>query len=102
MTTKCQQLSLKDVYTDCQDMFLDQDPTFFQLLEQHIDIDEFIPPSFITAFYLRLGRNRDYPLTGSFSPHTTENISHPHRFTAYHTSINLQGAPEFLRFFQSA
>ena len=67
MTTKCQQLSLKDVYADCQDMFLDHDPSFFQLLEQYIDIDEFIPPSFVTAFYLRLGRNRDYPLTGFLS-----------------------------------
>jgi len=64
MTTKYEQLTLKDLYTDCQDMFFDQAPTFFQLLEQHIDIDEFIPPSFFTAFYQKLGRNREYPLTG--------------------------------------
>lgn len=48
-------------------MFLDQAPSFFQLLEQHIDLDEFIPDSFHTAFYQKLGRNRNYPLNGFLS-----------------------------------
>lgn len=64
MTTKGRQLSLKDVYSHCQDMFLDRAPTFFQLLEQYVDLDDFIPPAFYSAFYQKLGRNRDYPLTG--------------------------------------
>ena len=64
MATKYQQLSMKDVYTDCQDMFLDQAPTFFQLLEEHVNLDEFIPSNFYNAFYQKLGRKRDYPLTG--------------------------------------
>ena len=67
MTSKSRQLSLKDVYTECQDMFLDQAPTFFQLLTQNIDIDEFIPSAFHNAFYQRIGRNRDYTLTGFIS-----------------------------------
>ena len=64
MSLKIRQLSLKDIYVECQEMFLEQSPSFFQLLEQHIDIDEFIPPAFYSAFYQKLGRNRDYPLSG--------------------------------------
>lgn len=69
MSIKNRQLSLKDVYTDCQEMFLDfeQAPTFFQLLEQHVDIAEFIPSTFYNAFYQRLGRKRDYELSGFLS-----------------------------------
>jgi len=64
MAIKYQQLSLKDVYADCQDMFLDQAPTFFQLLEEHVNLNEFIPSNFYNTFYQKLGRKRDYPLTG--------------------------------------
>ena len=67
MTIKCNQLSLKDIYADCQDLFLDQVPSFFQLLEQQIDLKEFVPSTFINAFYQKLGRNRTYPLTGFLS-----------------------------------
>jgi len=54
-------------FADCQDAFYDDVPSFFQLLEEHIDLNEFIPPAFNYAFYLDLGRNRDYPLTGFLS-----------------------------------
>jgi len=66
MAKKYNQLSLKDVYVDCQEMFtnLEQAPTFFQLLEQYIDIREFIPSTFYSAFYQTLGRKRDYELSG--------------------------------------
>ena len=67
MTAKYQQTSLKDIYSDCQDLFLDQAPTFFQLLEEHIDLSEFIPNTFYSAFYQKLGRNRVYPLLGFLS-----------------------------------
>ena len=64
MSTKYHQLSMGDVYGDCQDMFLEQAPKFFQLLETHVNLNEFIPSNFHNAFYQRLGRKRDYPLTG--------------------------------------
>jgi hypothetical protein len=64
MLNKHQQISLKDVFDDCQDFFIDKPTTFFQLMEQTIDFDEFIPGSFYNAFHQKLGRNRDYPLTG--------------------------------------
>lgn len=58
------QLSLKDTFSDCQDMFLDDAPSFFQLLDEHFDIREFIPSVFTNAFYQHLGRKRLYPLSG--------------------------------------
>lgn len=61
MTTKYHQLSLKDTFSDCQDMFLDDAPSFFQILEEHFDIRKFIPSGFTNAFYQHLGRKRLYP-----------------------------------------
>ena len=66
MTLK-QQLSLKDIFADCQHLFIEQAPTFFQLLEEHVNIGDFIPPTFYNAFHQKLGRKRDYPLTGFLS-----------------------------------
>ena len=64
MAAKNRQLSLRDIYENCQDMFADQSPHFFQLLDEYIDLEEFIPSSFYLAFHQKLGRNRDYPLAG--------------------------------------
>lgn len=35
-----EQLSLADIYPDCQDKFENDKPKFLSLLESHIDIDE--------------------------------------------------------------
>ena len=67
MSKKFKQLSLKDIFDDCQDFFTDNPTSFFQLMEQHIDLDDFIPNSFYPAFHLKLGRNRTYPLYGFLS-----------------------------------
>lgn len=67
MAIKYHQISLKETFSDCRDMFTDDTPSFFQLLEQHFDISQFIPPSFYNAFYKTLGRKRSYPLTGFLS-----------------------------------
>ena len=61
------QLSLKDTFSDCKDMFIYDVPSFFQLLEQHFDISLFIPLTFYHAFYQHLGSKRDYPLTAFLS-----------------------------------
>lgn len=63
MAAKYLQLSFKDIFSECQDMSIDDTPSFFQLLEGHYDIHEFIPSVFTNAFYQRLGRNRTYPLS---------------------------------------
>jgi transposase len=56
------QLSLPDIFTDCQNKFENDKPAFLSLLETHIDIDEFIPISFRNHFYASTGRTRKYPL----------------------------------------
>lgn len=56
------QLSLADIFSDCQEKFENDKPAFLSLLETHIDIDEFIPISFRNHFYARAGRTRKYPL----------------------------------------
>ena len=40
------QLSLADIFSDCQNKFDNDKPSFLSLLETHIDINEFIPISF--------------------------------------------------------
>lgn len=64
MSTKYYQLSLKDTFSDCQDMFIDDSHSFFNLMDEFMDLNDFIPDSFSQAFYRSLGRNRVYPLTG--------------------------------------
>ena len=56
------QLSLADIYSDCQNKFENDKPEFLTLLETHIDIDEIIPISFKKHFYASTGRTRKYPL----------------------------------------
>ncbi len=50
MATIYSQLSLADIYKDCQDLFLSDKPAFFSLLENYIDFEEFIPPLFTMPF----------------------------------------------------
>lgn len=47
---------------------MDDVPSFFQLLDEHFDIAEFIPSVFTNAFYQQLGRKRIYPLTRQGPP----------------------------------
>ena len=57
------QLSLADIFEDCKDIFESDKPQFLTLLENHIDLDEFISISFYNHYYAATGRNRKYPLT---------------------------------------
>ena len=56
------QLSLADIFTDCQNKLENDKPAFLSLLENHIDLDEMIPVSFRNHFYASTGRTRKYPL----------------------------------------
>ena len=56
------QLSVADIFEDCQNIFEDDKPQFLSLLEQHIDLDEIIPVTFYNHFYASTGRTRKYPL----------------------------------------
>ena len=56
------QLSLADIFTDCQEIYESDKPQFLSLLQQHIDLDEIVPASFRKHFYASTGRSRKYPL----------------------------------------
>lgn len=56
------QLSVADIFGDCQTIFEEDKPRFLSLLEQHIDLDEIIPITFRNHFYASTGRTRKYPL----------------------------------------
>ena len=56
------QLSLADIFSDCQEKFENDKPAFLSLLETHIDMDEIIPISFRNHFYASTGRTRKYSL----------------------------------------
>jgi len=58
------QLSLADIFSDCQNIFEEDKPKFLSLLEEHINLNEFIPVSFQRRFYKGVGRTRKYPLHG--------------------------------------
>jgi hypothetical protein len=67
MTTKYHQVSLKETFSECQDMFVNDVPSFFHLLETHMDLNDFIPLEFYNAFYQNIGRKRTFPLSGFLS-----------------------------------
>lgn len=58
----CNQLSLADIFSDCQDIYASDKPAFLSLLQSNIDLDEIIPDSFRNHFYASTGRTRKYPL----------------------------------------
>lgn len=57
------QLTLADIFEDCQEIFESDKPQFLSLLENHIDLDSIIPVSFYQHYYASTGRHRKYPLT---------------------------------------
>lgn len=56
------QLSLADIFTDCQNIFNEDKPAFLSLLESHINLDEIVPVSFSNHYYASTGRTRKYSL----------------------------------------
>ena len=74
MSTKYHQISLNESFSECQNQFIDDSPSFFMLLSQHCDINDFIPIEFSNAFYQSQGRNRIYPLHGFLSAFILQKI----------------------------
>ncbi len=56
------QLSLADIFTDCQNKFGNDKYQFLELLENTIKLDETIPVSFISHFHASTGRPRRHLL----------------------------------------
>jgi hypothetical protein len=57
------QLSLADIFSDCQNILENDKPEFLSLLEEHIDLEQLVPYSFYSHFYAATGRDRKYSLT---------------------------------------
>ena len=56
------QLSLADIFTDCQNNFDNDKYAFLELLENTINLDELVPASFISHFHAATGRPRRHLL----------------------------------------
>ena len=56
------QLSLADIFTDCQNNFDNDKYQFLETLDQTIDLDEIVPVSFVSHFYASTGRPRKHQL----------------------------------------
>ena len=57
------QLSMEDIYANCQNVFENDKPKFLSMLEGYINLEEYIPVSFYRHFYSGIGRTREYSLT---------------------------------------
>ena len=57
------QLNLADIFEDCQNIFEEDKPQFLSLLEEHINLSDYIPLEFYNHFYASTGRSRKYSLT---------------------------------------
>lgn len=56
------QLSLADIFTDCQNKFDNDKYEFLSILDETINLDEIVPVSFISHFHAATGRPRKHLL----------------------------------------
>ena len=56
------QLSLADIFTDCQNKFDDDKCEFLSILDETINLDEIVPASFVSHFHAATGRPRRHLL----------------------------------------
>lgn len=56
------QLTLTDIYDDCQEFFENDKPAFLTLLANHINLDKIVPFTFNDHFYASTGRPHKYSL----------------------------------------
>ena len=56
------QLTLAEIFEDCQNKFDNDKYQFLSLFDEAIDLDEIVPVSFISHFYASTGRPRKHQL----------------------------------------
>ena len=56
------QLTLEEIFEDCQNKFDNDKYQFFSLFDEAINLDEIVPVSFISHFYASTGRTRKHQL----------------------------------------
>ncbi len=61
------QLNFSDQQPELNTHSYQQPIKFLKLLEEHFDINTFIPESFVNKYYSNLGRNRDLSLASILS-----------------------------------
>ncbi|SIQ76792.1 hypothetical protein SAMN05421834_1466, partial [Halanaerobium kushneri] len=68
------QLSFGDLYEQAKDWAQNDKPQFLEMLDQYLDLSEFIPFSFYTAYYKYFGRKREYDLESMLSAFILQKI----------------------------
>ena len=58
------QLSLADIYCECENILETDKPKFLTMVEEHIKLEEIVPATFYYHFNSWTGRPREYPLRG--------------------------------------
>jgi len=61
------QLTLAEIFEDCQNKFDNDKYQFLSLLDEAINLDEIVPVSFISHFYASTGRPRKHQLSSPSS-----------------------------------
>ncbi len=56
------QLTLAEIFDDCQNKFDNDKYQFLSLLDEAINLDEIVPVSFVTHFHASTGRPRKHQL----------------------------------------
>ena len=76
------QLTLAEIFKDCQNKFDNDKYHFLVLLDEAINLDEIVPVSFISRFHTRTGRPpQASALSDAESPSDSAHLLNPHRFT---------------------
>ena len=75
------QLTLAEIFEDCQNKFDNDKYQFLSLLDEAIDLDEIVPVSFISHFYASTGRPRKHQLYPMLQCIFTIKYSILHKFT---------------------
>lgn len=64
---QAKQVSFTDIYSDIESFFEEDKPKLIKLLEENIDLSEYIPQEFYNQYYKSTGHPREYKLTSMLS-----------------------------------
>ena len=74
MPISAKQLNFYDVSSDFDKFYNQNQNNLLSLLDEFINISDFIPYSFYDSYYSKLGRNREYSLESMLSTFILKNI----------------------------
>lgn len=63
MQANLKQLNLIDIYENIEQYFEEDKLRLIKLFESYLDLDDYIPQSFYTAYYKLTGHPRNYKLS---------------------------------------